>query len=61
MPWNWRHKDWPQLRWDQGALAKAEALFAEQAGVLIGASEHFEDSAGQSFAIQLMTSEAYDS
>lgn len=36
MIWNWQQGDWPHFRWDTEALAKAEAQFLRQSGVLIG-------------------------
>lgn len=60
MPWNWEDPDWPRFRWDPGRLAAAEALFAQQAGVLVGAVQHLEPEVRDGFAIQLLASEAYD-
>lgn len=60
MPWNWEEPDWPRFRWDAGRLAAAEALFAQQAGVLVGAVQHLEPEVRDGFAIQLLANEAYD-
>lgn len=60
MPWNWELKDWPNFTWDQARLAKAERLFSEQAGILIGASQHLGDQERQAFVIKSATDEAYD-
>ncbi|ANP45918.1 Fic family protein [Candidatus Viadribacter manganicus] len=60
MSWNWEAPDWPRFRWDAGRLARAEVLFAQQAGVLVGSVQHLEPVVRDGFAIQWMTGEAYD-
>lgn len=60
MPWNWEDPDWPRFRWDAARLAAAEALFAQQAGVLVGAVQHLEPDVRDGFVVQLMSDEAYD-
>jgi hypothetical protein len=36
MGWNWQHPEWPRLVWDSGKTARAEQIFAQQAGLLVG-------------------------
>lgn len=61
MSWNWEEKDWPDFRWDARKLAKAEALFAEGAGIVIGASKHLNETERQGLSIEIMSHEAVDS
>jgi len=61
MKWNWQYADWPEFTWDQGMLAKREAEFLEQAGLLIGASKHFDEQDRIGLTISLMSTEALDS
>lgn len=58
--WNWQQDAWPVFRWDQAKLQRAEALFAEGAGVVIGASKHLSDEARSGLSIELMSHEAVD-
>lgn len=58
--WNWRQADWPEFRWDERKLTRAEALFAEGAGVLVGASKHLSAEDRNSLTIELMSHEAVD-
>jgi Fic family protein len=58
--WNWRQDDWPEFNWDQTKLIRAEALFAEGAGVVIGASRHLSVEERSSLSIELMSHEAVD-
>jgi Fic family protein len=60
MIWNWRRKAWPTFTWDERGLARAEALFAEGAGVVVGASKHLNDAERDSLRIELMSHEAVD-
>jgi Fic family protein len=60
MTWNWRQKAWPTFTWDERRLARAEALFAEGAGVVVGASKHLSDAERDSLRIALMSHEAVD-
>jgi Fic family protein len=60
MSWNWQQADWPRFEWTERALAKAEALFAEGAGVAIGAAKHLDASDRNSLNVELMSLEAID-
>lgn len=60
MAWNWELEDWPHFAWDPARLARVETLYAEQAGILIGASQHLCDKDREAFMIQSATDEAYD-
>jgi Fic family protein len=58
--WNWQRPEWPNFVWDAGKLARAEALFIEGAGVVIGASKHLDDNTRKKLTIELMSHEAVD-
>ncbi|WP_372706413.1 Fic family protein [Brevundimonas sp.] len=58
--WNWQQQAWPEFRWDQRKLMRAEALFAEGAGVVVGASKHLSVDERASLTIELMSHEAVD-
>jgi len=60
MTWNWQQEDWPEFTWDQRRLARAEALFVESAGVLVGASRHLDPTERNALTIELMSHEAVD-
>lgn len=60
MAWNWQQDDWPQFRWDVRRLVRAEALFAEGAGVVIGASRHLDSDQQRGLTVELMSDEAVD-
>lgn len=60
MGWNWQQEDWPQFTWDRQKLARAETLFAEGAGVAIGAAKHLTKVERQNLVVDLMSHEAVD-
>ncbi len=60
MVWNWQDEDWPNFRWNERKLAKAEALFVEGAGVIIGASKHLDAPTRQGLSIEILSHEAVD-
>ena len=60
MEWNWQQPSWPQFNWDERKLARAEALFAENAGVVLGASKHLDEAERNGLTIELMSHEAVD-
>lgn len=60
MMWNWQQDDWPEFHWDQTQLVRAEALFAEGAGVVVGVSKHLGDAERRSLTVELMSHEAVD-
>ncbi len=39
MLWNWQQKDWPNFQYQQDLLAKLEAQFLHESGILIGAQQ----------------------
>ncbi len=61
MIWNWQHADWPNFRWDARKLVRAEAMFIEGAGVIIGASKHLGIPERQRLSIEILSHEAVDS
>ena len=60
MAWNWQQEGWPGFTWDPHKLRRAEALFIESAGVLIGASKHLDEPDRNALRIELMGHEAVD-
>jgi len=60
MTWNWQQDAWPEFTWDQRKLVRAEALFIESAGVLIGTSKHLDPAERNALTIELMSHEAVD-
>lgn len=60
MTWNWQQDAWPEFTWDQRKLVRAEALFIESAGVLIGTSRHLDATERNALTIELMSHEAVD-
>jgi Fic family protein len=60
MTWNWQQADWPRFSWNERKLVRGEALFAEGAGVAIGASKHLDAADRESLNIELMSLEAVD-
>jgi Fic family protein len=60
MDWNWQKGAWPTFTWDERKLTRAEARFAEDAGVVIGVSKHLNPTERDSLTIELMSHEAVD-
>jgi len=60
MTWNWQQTNWPNFTWDRDKLARAEILFAEQAGVVIGATQHLDQENREALTIEIMSGEACD-
>jgi len=60
MHWNWQDPDWPNFTWAGDRLAKAEALFLEGAGVVVGASKFFSAEARQDIGVEILSGEAID-
>ena len=60
MVWNWQQEEWPRFDWDARRLARAEAMFLEGAGVVIGVSRHLDSEQRQGLSIELMSHEAMD-
>ena len=60
MTWNWQLPDWPEFSWDQTRLTRAETLFAEGAGMVIGSSRHLDDASRETLVVDIMSHEALD-
>ena len=60
MQWSWEQKGWPCFSWNERKLKRVEALFAEGAGVVIGASKHLEPADRENLTVELMSFEAVD-
>ncbi len=58
MRWNWQHPDWPNFRFRQTLLAKREALFLRQSGIVVGTVRHVRDDERLSLIIELISTEA---
>lgn len=58
--WNWQREDWPRFSWDLPALLKAETLFSESVGVVVGGFEFLDPAEQDNMVVELMTCEAYD-
>lgn len=61
MKWNWQLKDWPNFTWDSDKLVVFEQSFAENAGIIIGSSQHISQEGKQNLFIDLMCTDALDS
>ncbi len=60
MTWNWQQTNWPNFTWDRDNLTRAEILFAEQAGVVIGTTQHLDQENREALTIEIMSGEACD-
>jgi Fic family protein len=60
MTWNWQLPDWPNFTWDRGRLTRAETLFAEGVGMVIGSSRHLDDTSREILVVDIMSHEALD-
>lgn len=58
MTWNWQLPDWPEFTWDQDRLTRAETLFAEGAGMVIGSSRHLDDTSRETLVVDIMSVDA---
>ncbi len=58
MVWNWQQQEWPRFSWDTVRLARAENLFLEGAGLVIGASRHLTAPDRDVLTVELMSLEA---
>jgi Fic family protein len=61
MKWNWQLKDWPNFTWDSDKLVLFEKSFTENAGIIIGSSQHISQEGKQNLFIDLMCTDALDS
>lgn len=55
MTWNWQLPDWPHFHWKQEKLAHFEQIFTENAGVIIGASQHIDAKDQRTISVELMS------
>jgi Fic family protein len=58
MTWNWQLPDWPDFTWNQTSLTRAETLFAEGAGMVIGSSRHLDDTSRENLVVDIMSVDA---
>jgi Fic family protein len=58
MHWNWQQPDWPDFRWDEKTIEKAEAAFLRGAGILVGSAKHLDEDARQQLLVDAMSIEA---
>jgi Fic family protein len=58
MKWNWQQSDWPEFRWDEARLRKAEEHFLMSRGVLAGALKHLQASDRDQLRIAAISTEA---
>lgn len=58
MAWSWQHPDWPGFRFHPELLAKREATFLRQSGVVVGTMRHFADAERLPLVIDLISTEA---
>ena len=60
MAWHWQDPNWPYFTWDKNILDKAERIFAQEQGVMIGLSQHLSQEDALDISIHLMEQEAID-
>jgi len=60
MVWNWQQPSWPSFTWHEAALARAERLFAEGAGLVVGAGRHLGGPDRDALLVEVMSLEALD-
>ncbi len=58
MTWNWQLPDWPYFTWNQTRLTRAETLFAEGAGMVIGSSRYLDDTSREALVVDIMSLDA---
>jgi Fic family protein len=58
MHWNWQQPDWPDFRWDEKTIERAEAAFLRGAGILVGSAKHLDEDARQQLLVDAMSIEA---
>ena len=61
MKWNWQLENWPKFTWDSDKLVMLEQSFTENAGIIIGSSQHISQEGKQNLFIDLMCTDALDS
>ena len=55
MTWNWQYDKWPEFTWEADKLQRAECLFIEGAGLMIGSSRHLSDNDFQIMKVELLS------
>ena len=60
MVWCWQLDNWPNFTWDKQALEKAERIFAQDQGVMIGLGQHLSKQDTLDMTVTLMSQEALD-
>ena len=58
MIWNWQQTKWPEFTWEAERLHRAEILFAEGCGLMVGTSRHLVDKDRDTLVVDLMSREA---
>jgi Fic family protein len=61
MTWNWQLKEWPEFVYDTTQLKLKEEAFLLEAGKLLGALSHFNDSDKSELTVELISNEAMKS
>lgn len=61
MKWNWQLESWPNFTWGSDKLVVYEQSFTENAGIIIGSSQHISQEGKQNLFIDLMCTDALDS
>ncbi len=61
MKWNWQLANWPNFTWESDKLVILEQSFTENAGIIIGSSQHISQENKQNLFIDLMCTDALDS
>lgn len=61
MKWNWQLENWPNFTWDSDKLVGFEQSFIENAGIIIGSSQHISQEGKQNLFIDLMCTDALNS
>ncbi len=61
MSWNWQLENWPKFTWDSDKLVMLEQSFTENAGIIIGSSQHISQEGKQNLFMDLMCTDALDS
>jgi Fic family protein len=60
MQWNWQYPDWPHFTWDSARLARLEAAFLRESGIIAGAAKHLAVADRDALTVDLMTGDAMD-
>ena len=58
MSWNWEQTDWPDFRWNETVLRKAEEAFLVGSGVVVGEMRHLGNSDHEQLTVDALSTEA---